>query len=106
MRLFTKTKAEVESLTAEGLKNWIEECVTRLGIPIDESNPYDPHAIPSCRYGEVWLGGDHEHTIIAYQPGVYWLNGFNPFEGYDFVIDGTGELEVEIQRCRDESFKF
>lgn len=100
MSLFSKTPKEVSALTLKGLQGWIETCVTRLGIPIESSEPYEP------AYGEavITLGGDHEHTRICYAKGKYWLSGFNPFMGYDFFIEGKGELEVEIQRCRDESF--
>jgi len=82
------------------MKDWIESCVTRMGIPIAQSEPY------SAIIGEaqIYLGGEHEHTRICYTQSQYWLEGYNPYLDYTYHEIGTGDLAVQIRKCREASF--
>ncbi|CAB4149859.1 hypothetical protein UFOVP549_9 [uncultured Caudovirales phage] len=94
--IFSISEARLAKMSRKALKVWIETVVTRLGIPISESTE------GSSQYdAEVILAGDYEHVSISYDRGSYAVWSYSPYIDYANIIDGKGELEVEIQRARD-----
>lgn len=93
-------ESEVKSLTRTGIRRWLTACLSRLGIE-HERECYEKRR--DCAV--LSLEGDYDHCLICYRDGQYWLQGFNPYTGDDCFITGRGDLEAEIQSCRDECFR-
>jgi hypothetical protein len=93
---FPVSKAHVEQMSRPQMKEWIETCVARLGIPV---RGWSPHG--HLTDAEFDLNGEYEHVTIAYDAGSYAVWASSPYVDFQNIIDGEGDIAEELRQARE-----